>query len=591
MTERKASGLVLGVNAYHADAAAVLLRDGAIVLAVEEERFTRVKHTAGVPEFAVRACLEAAGARLTDLDAIAVSSNPDVHLEDEVYFILTGRPNYSGLVRSRLANVARRRDVVEDLCGRLNVERAAVRAEVHAVEHPLAHLANAYFAGPGQGPSTGSGHGEAALLAASVFGDFCSTMTGAGRGGEIVVLEKALFPHSLGLFMTTMAQYLGFPEFGAEGKVMGLAAHGAPRHAEALGALVRAGGPGLVRLDLDFFTHAQQGVDMVWDDLRPHMEPLYSWKLVEAFGPPRQPGDPIEAHHRDLAASAQRVLEEALHVIARRLHEAVPAETLALAGSVAQNVVANSALARRGPFKRVVVPAAPGDSGTALGAALWVHAGSGGGPQARISPFLGPEFAEEAIAAAVRRSSLPAERVADPVKAAADLLAAGKVVGWFQGRMEWGPRALGNRSILADPRAAAVRERVTRGVKMREPFRPFAAAIPEERAGELLLDWGPSPTMSFVFPVRPEARERIPAVVHADGTARVQTVSREANPLFHRLLEEFARRTGVPALLNTSFNENEPMVCTPEDALRCFRETKLDACVLGPFVVSRRPGP
>ncbi|MCI0340498.1 MAG: hypothetical protein L0216_05010 [Planctomycetales bacterium] len=579
MGASETGGLVLGLNAYHADAAAVLLRGGVPILGVEEERFTRVKHTAGVPEFAVRACLEAAHAKLSDLDAIAVSSNPDVHLEDEVYFILTGRPNYSGLVRSRLANVARRRDVVEDLCGRLNVERETVRAEVRAVEHPLAHLANAYF--------SGLAPGEAALLTASVFGDFCSTMTGAGRGGEIVVLEKALFPHSLGLFMTTMAQYLGFPEFGAEGKVMGLAAHGSPRHAEALGALLHAGGPGLVRLDLDFFTHAQQGVDMVWDDLRPHMEPLYSWKLVEAFGPPRQPGDPIEERHRDLAASAQRVLEECLLVVARRLHDAVPAESLAFTGSVAQNSVANSALARRGPFKRVVVPAAPGDSGTALGAALLVHAGVAGASPPRTSPFLGPEFSEEAIAAAIRRSSLPAERVADPVRAAADLLVAGKVIGWFQGRMEWGPRALGNRSILADPRAAAVRERVTRGVKMREPFRPFAAAIPEERAGELLLEGCPSPTMSFVFPVRPEARGRIPAVVHADGTARVQTVARDANPLFHRLLEEFAKRTGVPALLNTSFNENEPMVCTPEDALRCFRETKLDACVLGPFVVKR----
>ena len=569
---------ILGLNAWHADAAAVLREDGVPVLAAEEGRFTRVKHAAGFPEFAVRACLAAAGATLADLDHIAVSSRPDANLEEDVYYILTGRPNYSGLVRSRLANVARHRDVVDELARRLD-HTGEIRAQVHPVEHTLAHLAGAYY---------GSGVPEAALLAVGVFGDFCSTMTGAGRGAEVVVLEKALFPHSLGLFVAAVAQYLGFPQFGDEGKVMGLAAHGKPRHVAALRPLVRPRERGLVKLDCDFFTHAEHGVDMVWDDARPHMTPLWSWKFTETFGPARQPEDPIEARHRDLAASAQAVLEETLCDLATRLRAAVPVDTLCYAGTVAQNAVATSALARRGPFPRVWVPPAPGDAGTALGAAMLAHAAATGHrPPALAGPFLGPAYGDDEIAGALRRAGLVGERVADPVAAAADLLAAGKVVGWFQGRMEWGPRALGNRSILADPRQPSVRDAVTRGVKMRSPFRPFAASIPAERAAEWLVDPTPSPHMEHVQTVRAERRKAIPAVVHADGTVRVQTVDAAANPRFHALLAAFGQRTDVPLLLHTSFNANEPIVCTPDDALRCFRETRLDACVLGDRVVKR----
>ena len=571
--------LILGVNAWHADAAAVLLRDGVPVLAAEESRFTRVKHTAGFPEFAVRACLDAAGATIGDIDHIAVASRPEANLEDDVYYILTGRPGHSGLVRARLANVAKHRDVPEELASRLDLPREQVRAAVHQVEHPLAHMAGAYF---------GSGIPEAALLSAGVFGDFCSTMTGSGSGPEVVVLEKALFPHSIGVFMTAIAQYLGFGQYGEEGKVMGLAAYGTPRLKGELGALLQVRERGLIRLDTDYFTHAEQGVEMVWEDLRPHLAQLWSFKFADTFGRPRTNGAPLEDRHRDLAASAVAVLSDTLVALAEQLHAQVPVDTLCFSGTVALNALANAELARRGPFTQVLVPPAPGDAGTALGAAMLAHAQvTGTTPPPLASPFLGPAFPDHAIEAAIRRTELPCQQVEDPVAATVDLLCDGKVVGWFQGPMEWGPRALGNRSILADPRSAAIRERVDARVKLRAAFRPYACAMTAEAADEWLAESPRSPYLSFVLPVREPKRAELPAVVHVDGSVRVQTVTADANPLFHRLLTAFGERTGVPALLNTSFNKDEPIVCSPEDALKCFRETRLDACVLGDRIVTR----
>jgi carbamoyltransferase len=571
--------LILGLNAWHADAAAVLLRDGVPILAAEESRFTRVKHTAGFPEFALRACLEAARASIRDIDHIAVSTRPEANLEDDVYYILTGRPGHSGLVRARLGSVAKHRDVAEEIAHRLDLDRAQVRATLHPVEHPLAHCAGAYF---------GAGVPEAALLSAGVFGDFCSTMTAAGRGSEIVVLEKALFPHSIGVFMTAIAQYLGFGQYGEEGKVMGLAAYGTPRLRAELGKLLQVRERGLVRLDTDYFTHAAQGVEMVWEDLRPHLAQLWSYRFADAFGPPRTGDAPLEDRHRDLAASAMAVLADTLVVLAEQLHRQVPVDTLCYSGTVALNALANAELARRGPFTRVLVPPAPGDAGTALGAALLVHAQqAGSAPPPLASPYLGPAFPDHVIETAIRRAELPSEVVADPVAAAVPLLAAGKVLGWFQGAMEWGPRALGNRSILADPRSPATREAVTARVKMRAAFRPFACAITAEAAPAWLAEAPPSPYLSFVLPLKPERRAQLPAVAHVDGTVRVQTVTADRNPLFHRLLTAFGKATGVPVLLNTSFNKDEPIVCTPDDALRCFRETRLDACILGHRVVTR----
>lgn len=570
---------ILGLNAYHADAAAVLLKDGVPVLAAEESRFTRVKHTAGFPEFAVRACLEAGGIGVGDLDHIAVATRPEANLEDDVYYILTGRPGHSGLVRARLANVAKHRDIPEELASRLDLPREQITAQTHPIEHSLAHLAGAYF---------GSGVPEAALLTAGVFGDFCSTMTGAGRGIDVVVLEKALFPHSIGVFMTAIAQYLGFGQYGEEGKVMGLAAYGQPRLKGELHKLLQVKERGLIRLDTDYFTHAEQGVEMVWEDLRPHLAQLWSYRFADLFGPPRIGGAPIEDRHRDLAASAVAVLSDTLVAVAEQLKRQVPADTLCFTGTVALNALANAELARRGPFRRVLVPPAPGDAGTALGAAYLVQSQvASGRPPALASPYLGPAFPDHAVEAAVRRSGLPARQVEDPEGAAVDLLCDGQVIGWFQGPMEWGPRALGNRSILADPRAADVRERVDQRVKLRAPFRPYACAMLAEAAGEWLSENPGSPYLSFVLPVAEAKRELLPAVIHVDGTVRVQTVEAATNPRFHRLLQRFGERTGVPVLLNTSFNKDEPIVCSPEDALKTFRETRLDACILGDRVVTR----
>ncbi|MHC5018807.1 MAG: carbamoyltransferase family protein [Planctomycetota bacterium] len=571
--------LILGLNAYHADAAAVLLKDGVPVLAAEESRFTRVKHTAGFPEFAVRACLKAAGAKLSDLDHIAVAHDPEANLEEDVYYILTGRPGHSAMVRARLASVAKHRDVAEELSNRLDLPREQIRAEIHTIEHPLAHCAGAYF---------GSGVPEAALLSAGVFGDFCSTLTAAARGIDVVQLEKALFPHSIGVFMTAIAQYLGFGRYGEEGKVMGLAAYGTPKFADAMRRMIQPHDRDLVRLDTTYFTHAQQGVEMVWEDLRPHLAQLWSFELADLLGPPRSDGAPIEDRHRDLAASAVAVLSDLLVEIATQLHGQVPSDTLCYTGTVALNALANAELARRGPFKRLIIPPAPGDAGAAVGAAYLTHARvTDTKPPALPGPFLGPAFEEHEIETAVRRSGLPVETVDDPAAAAVELLTAGNVVGWFQGAMEWGPRALGNRSILADPRSADVREKVNTRVKLRAAFRPYACAMTAEAAPEWLSESPDSPYLSYVLPVQESKRDAIPAVVHHDGTVRVQTVTAEANPLFHDLLTKFGAATGVPVLLNTSFNKDEPIVCSPDDALNCFRQTRLDACIIGNRVVSR----
>lgn len=571
--------LILGLNAYHADAAAVLLKDGVPVLAAEESRFTRVKHTAGFPEFAIRACLQAGHVSIADVDHIAVAHDPEANLEDDVYYILTGRPGHSAMVRARLASVAKHRDVAEELANRLDIAAESITAEIHAIEHPLAHCAGAYF---------GSGVPEAALLSAGVFGDFCSTLTAAARGVDIVQLDKALFPHSIGVFMTAIAQYLGFGQYGEEGKVMGLAAYGTPKYANAMRRLVQTHDRDLVRLDTTYFTHAAQGVEMIWEDLRPHLAQLWSFELADLLGPPRSGGAPIEDRHRDLAASAIAVLSDLLIEIAQHLHTQVPSDTLCYTGTVALNALANAELARRGPFKRVIVPPAPGDAGAALGAAFLAHArATGAKPPALAGPFLGPAFEDHEIETAVRRSGLPVEIVADPAAAAVQLLLEGNVVGWFQGAMEWGPRALGNRSILADPRSIDVREKVNTRVKLRAAFRPYACAMTAEAAPEWLAETPDSPYLSYVLPVRADKRAAIPAVVHHDGTARVQTVTASANPLFHRLLTQFGEATGVPVLLNTSFNKDEPIVCTPDDALNCFRQTRLDACIIGNRVVTR----
>jgi carbamoyltransferase len=571
---------VLGLNAYHADAAAALVQDGRVVAAVEEERFNRIKHSAGFPIEAVRYCLRQGGLDVRDLDAIAIAAKPIENVKEEILQILSGRPAYSRQIQKRLQAVAQFRDVRAVLARELGLRKDDLPT-IEEIPHHLAHVASAFFA---------SGWDDAAVLSIDGFGDFSSTLLGKGEGSKIQVLEEVLFPHSIGILYTMVTQFLGFSKYGDEGKVMGLAAFGQPVYKDRLRAIIRFKEDGLFELDPEYFTHPVYGVDMIWEDHVPRMEDIFSEKMIQVFGPPRHKYAEISIRDRDLAASLQAVLEDAILHVLKRLKKLVPSQRLAYAGGVALNCVANVMIREKGGFQDLFIPPAPTDAGTAIGCALYVARtrGKATAEAGRLEHSrLGPSYSNEEVERALEASGLRYERSTRVHEEVADLLAGGKVVGWFRGRGEFGPRALGGRSILADPRRAEMRDALNVRVKYRESFRPFAASCLEERQGELFFAGYPSPFMLYALPVKPEVRAKIPAVVHQDGTCRVQTVSAKSQPDFHRLIAAFAERTGVPLVLNTSFNENEPIVCSPTDAIDCFVATKMDALAIEDFIVRR----
>jgi len=573
--------VILGVNAYHGDASAALVIDGQLVAAAEEERFARVKHIAGFPHRAIAYCLDAAGISPREITHIAVSRNPRARLHRKLRFLLAHRPKLSR-VAERVRNAVCVRDVKTTLARGLGVDPRELRASVHYVEHHRAHLASAFFV---------SGWDEAALLSVDGMGDFVSTMWGVGRGSRMEIGGVVPFPHSLGILYTAVTQYLGFPHYGDEYKVMGLAAYGEPAYLDLFRRIVRLEDGVRFRLDLSYFVHQEEGVSMTWSDGAPVLGPLYSSKLIRALGPPREPGAPLDARHAQIAASVQAVLEEIMLALLVRLHERTRARAVCLAGGVALNCVVNGKIVRGTPFERVYIPPAASDAGTSVGAAFFVWHERLRRPRAFAMEhaYWGPAWSESEIRDELRRHGLVARRLCPDALAetVARALAAGKIVGLFQGRMEFGPRALGNRSILADPRRPEMKDILNRRVKNREPFRPFAPAIVEEAVGEYFEPAHPSPFMLMAYPARPEKRALIPAALHVDGTGRVQTVSRAANPLFWEILARFGRRTGVPVLLNTSFNENEPIVCRPEEAIRCFQRTRMDLLAIGPYLVAK----
>jgi carbamoyltransferase len=572
---------ILGLNAYHADAAAALVTGGRVVAAAEEERFNRIKHSAGFPIEAVRYCLKQGGLDLRQVDAIAIASKPIDHVREEILQILSGRPAYSRQIQKRLQAVAQFRDVRAVLAREFGIRKDDV-PRLEEIPHHLAHVASAYYA---------SGWESAALLSIDGFGDFSSTLIGRGEGNEIKVLDEVLFPHSIGILYTMVTQFLGFAKYGDEGKVMGLASYGEPVYRDRLRSIIKFKDNGLFELDPEYFTHPVYGVDMIWEDRVPRIEDIFSEKMSQIFGPPRHKYAEIALRDRDLAASLQAVLEEAVLHVLSRVRELVPGEKrLAYAGGVALNCVANVAILTKGGFDDLYIPPAPTDAGTAIGCALHVARNRERTPAAtgRIEDArLGPGYTNAEAEKALESSGLRYERSARIHEEVAELLAQGKVVGWFRGRGEFGPRALGARSIVADPRRAEMRDALNVRIKYRESFRPFAASILEERQAEFFDATWPSPFMLYALPVKPEMRAKIAAVVHEDGTCRVQTVSTTKAPDFHQLISAFAERTGVPLVLNTSFNENEPIVCSPEDAIDCFVATKMDALAIEDFLVKR----
>jgi carbamoyltransferase len=588
--------IILGLNAYHGNASAAILCDGQLVAAAEEERFNRVKYAAGFPARAVRYCLQAAGVTLGEVDHVAVPRNPWARMGSKALYALR-LPRFA-LDRSRaLVRFAGLRDELARAC---EVDPAAIRARWHRVEHHRAHLASTFFVSPFE---------EAAVLSADGLGDFASTMWATGRGHRLEIHGAVEFPHSLGLYYTAITQYLGFWKYGDEYKVMGLAAYGEPAYLEEFRRIVRGGGAAAgggalaprsvmrasrpFALGLEYFVHHRNGPDMTWreSDRTPVLGRLFSDHLAARLGPARQVGEPIERHHQDVAATLQARLEEVYFALLNALYARTGLRALCLAGGVAFNCVANGKIFDRTPFERVYVQPAAGDAGLAVGAAFYVYHQVLGHPRSFVMDhaYWGPEFDAAAIrwavdAAGLRYRELPEEVLC---RETARHVAEGKIVGWFQGRMEWGPRALGNRSIVVDPRRPEMKDVLNRRIKHREPFRPFAPSILEEATGEYFERAHPSPFMILAYPVRAEKRAVIPAPTHVDGTGRLQTVSRQANPRYWRLIKEFERLTGVPVVLNTSFNENEPIVCTPEEAVDCFLRTQMDVLAMGNGLVER----
>lgn len=573
---------ILGINAYHGDAAAAIVRDGKLIAAAEEERFNRFKHAAGFPEQAIRYCLQAAGIRVEELDHIGISRDPSAHLHKKILFAATRITKSASQIKDRIGNAAKVRDVKDELARVFGVSKKQLRARFHNVEHHRAHLASCFFVSP---------FNHAALLSIDGFGDFISTMWALGEGNSIDVLGQVEYPHSTGIVYTATTQFLGFSHYGDEGKVMGLAPYGQPRFIKEFREIIRTEENGQFRLNLAYFRHHAEGVEMTWDEGSPVIGRVYSDEFTHLFGPPRPPGAALSDREHDIAASLQLRLEEVGFHVLNHLHEKTRLTDLGLAGGVAYNSVMNGKILLNTPFKRVFVQPAAGDSGTALGVCYQIYNGILKSERGEVmtGAYTGPQFTSEEIKNSLSESDLPFEYYSDEAltQRAAQDIAAGLVVGWFQGRMEFGPRALGNRSIVVDPRRAEMKDILNDRIKKREPFRPFAPSILEERTGDYFEQTHPAPAMLMVYQIKPERRAEIPAVTHVDGSGRLQTVSRAVNERYYQLIVDFAALTGVPVVLNTSFNENEPIVCTPQHAIECFKKTKMDVLYLGNYAVRR----
>jgi carbamoyltransferase len=579
--------IILGLNAFHADSAAAIVRDGKLIAAAEEERFRRVKHWAGFPSQAIEYCLREANVDLGDVDHVAVNQDSGANFLRKIRYMFSHRPD-PALVIGRWRNRKHRAGVLDLLSGAFPVKR--VRATLHRVEHHLAHLSSAFHVSPFE---------EAVTVSVDGFGDFSSAAWGFGSRSDLSVAQRVYFPHSLGVFYQALTQYLGFLHYGDEYKVMGLAPYGRATYLEQMHKLVQLLPDGSFKLNLDYFEHHRAQISYQWNDDTPRFSDLFSPALEDLLGPRRRAPDPLDDRHRDIARSAQAMYEEAFFHLIGKAQERYRSINLALAGGCAMNSVANGKVRRVTPFRRVYVQSAAGDAGGAIGAAFAVwHRLSGPRSFVMDHAYWGPEFSTRDIdkvllecrsrisqtgcdIEATRDSSALCQRVAAAI-------ADGKIVGWFQGRMEWGPRALGNRSILCDPRRANMKQILNEKIKRRESFRPFAPSVLEEAVAEWFEESDAVPFMMQVFQIREDKRKLIPAVTHVDGSGRLQTVSRSTNPLYWQLISAFCDRTGIPMVLNTSFNENEPVVCRPEEAMDCFLRTRMDLLILRDVIISRR---
>jgi len=576
--------LILGLNMFHADSSAAVIQDGKILFAVAEERLNRHKHYGGFPALAVKACLDAVGAKLTDVQHVAVGQDSAANLAKKVQYALANPAKILNFIKLRQRKESMR-DVRALLAQALDVDAASLKFQEHHVEHHLAHIASAYYCCPWD---------RAAGFSYDGSGDFVSTMMARCEGNNIYILDRVFLPHSLGSFYTMICDFIGYRKYGDEGKVMGLAPYGKDAYVDEIRKVVTLKN-GSFQLNMSHFKPLGSNAGMqVLPDGTVRLARHFSDKMEKLFGSPREPHAEITQRDMDLAYAMQHVFEEVFFHLANDLHKRVPDENLAMAGGCALNSVANGKLFARTPFRRTWIQPAAGDEGLAIGAALHTYHATLQRPrqQQMDHAYLGPEFSDAQVesalkAAGVKHQKLGREPLLDAVSAE---MAKGNVVGWFQGRMEWGPRALGNRSIVTHPGLPDMKDVLNARIKHREWFRPFAPAILAEAQHEYFEHDHPSPYMLHVYKIRPEKRASLCAVNHVDNTGRLQTVARAENPLYYDLIKAFEKKTGIPVILNTSFNENEPIVCTPQEAIDCFQRTKMDVLAIGPFLARKTDG-
>jgi carbamoyltransferase len=571
---------------FHADASAAIVHNGEVAFAIAEERLNRRKHFGGFPALAVKACLDAVGAKISDVDDVAVGQDSDANLARKVQYALANPTKILNFIRLRQRKESMR-DLRSLLTHALEVDPAHLRFHEHHLEHHIAHIASAYYCSPWE---------KAAGFSYDGSGDFVSTMMARCEGNNIEVLERVYLPHSLGSLYTMICEFIGYSKYGDEGKVMGLAPYGKDSYRDVIAKIVSPKNSGF-QLDLSCFKPLGSNSGMqILPDGTVRLARHFSDRMEALFGEPRQPHTEITQRDMDLAFALQHRFEEIFFHLLNHLHQQVvhkysPCDDLAMAGGCALNSVANGKLFDRTPFRTTYIQPAAGDEGLAIGAALHTYHSVLQQPRRHElkNPYLGPEFSDSYIESSLKTANLDYRRLerALLLEAVAGQIAAGNVIGWFQGRMEWGPRALGNRSILAHPGLPNMKDVLNARIKYREWFRPFAPSILADYQHEYFENDHPSPFMLHVYKIRPEKRKLLCAVNHVDDTGRLQTVTREENPMYYDLIAAFHRKTGIPVILNTSFNENEPIVCTPEEAIDCFQRTRMDVLAIGPFLVTK----
>ncbi|GHN02861.1 carbamoyltransferase [Cytophagales bacterium WSM2-2] len=573
--------IILGLNAHHADSSAAIFRNGVLIAATEEERFRRIKHWAGFPSEAIQFCLREAGVTLAQVDHICIGRDPQSKFWKKVFFVLKNIHKKNTLISDRLKNSKKVTSIETELAQISGLDESTIKSKIINVEHHRAHLASAFFA---------SSFEEAAILSIDGSGDFTTTMIATGKGNQITVLDSVDFPVSAGLFYTAFTQYLGFPHYGDEYKVMGLAPYGNPIYVDQIKKCLELKSDGLFEWDADYFASTTE-IKLDYSTHVPVISTLFGKKIVEVLGPPRAAGEELTQKHKDIAASVQRVCEDLIFHILNHLQKRTGLKNLCLAGGVAQNSVANGKIIELTKFENLYIPSAGHDAGISMGSALYVynHILKQERAPAVFSAYTGSKFSNEEIETLLKQRGITYERLDDDqlFDRITDKLIEPGVVGWFSGRAEFGPRALGARSIIADPRNPKAKDLLNAKIKRRESFRPFAPSILKEYTVEYFEKVEDVPFMEKVFPIRKEKRASIPAVTHADGTGRLQTVMKDVSPRYYALIDRFRQKTGVPVLLNTSFNENEPIVNTPAEALDCFLRTSMDMLVLENCLIVR----